>query len=101
MPTIERRKTYANNNDLIVFLAYFDDLQRYTGFSRYKLLKGANLPLNYYTHIDLYLKGVGNRFRKHINIGVIVHLSLLYSFPFDLSKYIHLIESKPLEDSPK
>lgn len=87
----EKRRETANNNDLLVFVAYFDDLQAFTGYSKYKILKGANLPLTYYKDVIRYLTG-RTTYRKHFNIGLFIHLSLLYSFPFDLSKYMHLLE---------
>ena len=88
---IDKQTRKANNNDLIAFIAYFDDLAIYTGYSKYKLLKGANLPLTYYKEVKRYLNGK-TTFRKHISAGLFIHLSLLYNFPFDLSKYMHLLE---------
>lgn len=93
----EPRKA-ANNNDLIAFKAYFDDLQLYTSLSIYKLLKQANLPDSYYYQIKEYLNG-RKIFRKHIPLAIVLHLSLLYNFPFDVSKYIHLLE--PLKQPGK
>jgi hypothetical protein len=87
----------ANNNDLRVFCAYFEDLCRTKKISNYRALKDANLNLNYYNSIKQYLKG-SQQFRKAINISLIIHIAQVHKFPFDLSKYLHVLEeeNKPI-----
>ncbi len=87
----ERNKYVLNNNDYRLFKAYFEDLQCHTGFSQYKLLKGANLPLTYYQDIKQFLNG-NRTWRKTINILIFLHLGSIYSYPLDVSKYTHLLE---------
>jgi len=88
----------TNNNDLILFKAFLDDLCSTLSISNYRMLKEANLPLSYYQDLKAYLEGK-KRFRKNIKLSLIVHIGNVWHFHFNAYKYIHLIEPKSLDVS--
>jgi hypothetical protein len=81
------------NKDLVVFLAYVDDLKEFIGVEYYKLLKDAGLNPQTVYNAKAYLRA-GKTRKPVINLGQIIQLSRYYSFPFDLSKYMHLLKTK-------
>lgn len=81
-----------NNLDLIVLKAFLDDIKEAKGISIYKLLKDANLKPNYYNAILRNLNGRSG-FRKNINLLFILYISKVFDYPFNLSKYYHLLDS--------
>ena len=89
----------GNLSDIKLFVAYFEDLTRVTGKSRYKLIKEANLRKNYVSDCIRVLQGKPQN-KKTISLNMVIHLSLVHKYPFDLSKYIHLLDA-PEEDLPK
>ena len=80
-----------NLNDLRVFLAYIEELCSFKQISVYRCLKNANMQVRYVAQIKQYMKNP-TKFRKRISLALLIHISVSNNFPFDLSRYIHLIE---------
>jgi hypothetical protein len=81
----------SNKNDLRLFLAYWNDLKEYTGKSTYKLSKEANLRGNYTVSIKRILQGK-KQYGKVISLNLLIHIAKVHKYPFDLNKYIHLLD---------
>lgn len=86
------------NTDLIVLKAFLNDIKQQRGISTYRLCKEANMRPNYLNHVERNLKGKSG-FRKTIKLSFVLYLSELFNYPFDLSKYIHLIEDTTQDNS--
>jgi len=82
---------YSNNNDLRVFLAYISDLKDNKGLSDYRILVDAKMSKTYIYNCKRYLKGL-EMFKPKISLNLIIHISQVHNFPFDLSKYLHVLE---------
>ncbi len=81
----------VNNTDLIIFRAYLSDLKAEKNITTYRLLKECNLPHSYLYDLNRYLRGE-DVFRKSIKLSLLIHISLIWDYPIDLSKYMYLIE---------
>jgi hypothetical protein len=89
----------ANLTDVRLFVAYFEDLARVSNKSINKLIKEACLPSNYVSNCKRLLQGKQQR-KKTITLNLLIHVAKVHKYPFDLSKYIHLLDA-PEEDLPK
>lgn len=78
--------------DIAVLSAFLDDIKRDKGITTYRLCKEANLKPNYYNELQRNLKGKKG-FRKSINLLFILYISKVFDYPFNLSKYYHLLDS--------
>ena len=87
------------NDDLRLFIAYWNDLKEVTGKTTFKLSKEANLRANYISSIKRILAGK-QQYNKTIKLSLLIHIGLVTGYPFDLSKYIHLLD-QPDNDLPK
>ncbi len=77
--------------DVILFAAYFEDLKRVTGKTTYKILKQASMKSNYYNQCKRVIAGK-DQYNKTIKLSLLTHIAKVHGYPFDLSKYIHLLD---------
>ena len=88
-----------SNDDLRLFLAYWNDLKSVTNKTTYRLSKEANLRANYVSSIKGILKGK-NQFNITFSLNILIRICIIHNYPFNLSKYIHLLD-QPDNDLPK
>jgi hypothetical protein len=81
----------VNLDDIRLFIAYFEDLTRVSGKTRHKLIKEACLPPSYLSSCKRLLEGKPQR-KKSISLKMLIHLAQVHKYPFDLNKYIHLLD---------
>ena len=84
---------YVNDNDLRVFIAYCEDLIKVNGITPYRFHKAAGMNLTYLYNCKRFLNGKGT-FKPKISLNLIIHISQVHKFPFDLSKYLHVLEEQ-------
>jgi hypothetical protein len=80
-----------NSADICLFLAYLSDLKLTKGISYYRIFKDCNIYPSFRNELKRRLKGEAYR-NKPIHLYVILHIAMYYNFPFDSSKYWHLLE---------
>lgn len=82
---------YTGDSDLRVFLAYCSDLQEAKGISEYRMLLDAGISRTFASNCRRLLSGK-SQFKKNIPLHFVFHLARVHNYPFDMSKYWHLIQ---------
>ncbi len=80
----------TNDTDLLLFVAYMEDLTNSKGITMGEALRVANMRDNYVIQIKRYLIGK-KEFRKKVSLSLLLHIAGVFDFPFDMGKYLPLL----------
>jgi hypothetical protein len=93
--TLKERTKRTECYDLAIFLAYFNEIKEAQGLSTYSMLKRLKMSLSYINEVKGYINGK-NYFKKTITLNLLMVMSIEFDYPFNLGKYMYILEDETL-----